>query len=184
MKTLETPRLLLRPWAWGDLYDFYEYASNPRIGPRAGWPPHRTLSDTRSALSRFISGNEVRALELKSQRKVIGSIGVHADKRRPAGKAREIGFVLSEPYWGQGLMPEAVRAVLTHLFLEEGVDVVSCSHYPNNLQSRAVIEKCGFQYEGTLRSTCERVGGGLADECCYSMLRREYFGQYNRRPRP
>lgn len=34
MKTLETPRLLLRPWAWGDLYDFYEYASNPRIGPR------------------------------------------------------------------------------------------------------------------------------------------------------
>ncbi|MBO4535015.1 MAG: GNAT family N-acetyltransferase, partial [Clostridia bacterium] len=54
------------------------------------------------------------------------------------------GYVLSRDYWGQGLMPEAVEAVIDYLFGTLGYDFVTCGHFEWNAQSRRVIEKCGF----------------------------------------
>ena len=71
---LSTNRLTLRPWRESDLNDFYEYASVDGVGQMAGWNPHRSIEESKTILSHFISGKHVFALEY--QGKVIGSLGI------------------------------------------------------------------------------------------------------------
>ena len=151
---LTTDRLTLRPWRESDLNDFYEYASVDGVGQMAGWNPHRNLEESKVNLSRFIEGKRVFALEYNG--KVIGSLGIEEYREKyyrslDALQGREIGYVLSKDYWGQGLMPEAVKAVMDWLFHEVGLDFIMVGHFDWNGQSRRVVEKCGFQYIKTTK---------------------------------
>jgi putative acetyltransferase len=175
MKVLETKRMTLRPWENDDLDDFYEYAKNPNVGPNAGWEPHANKEVSIKILQSFIEKDEVRAIVYKENGKVIGSLGIHCDEKRKGVKAKMIGYVLSEDYWGRGLMIEAVRETIRHLFEEEKYDVISCYHYPFNMQSKKVIEKCGLKYEGTLRLASKIYNGCVYDDVCYSIVKEEYY---------
>jgi len=146
---LTTDRLILRPWRDSDLDDLYEYARVDGVGQMAGWNPHKSIEESQTILSHFISGKKTFALEY--QGKVIGSLGI--EKYREDNypeladlKGREIGYVLSKDYWGQGLMPEAVQAVIRWLFHDAQLDFIIIGHFIHNNQSQRVIEKCGFQY--------------------------------------
>ena len=146
---LTTDRLTLRPWRESDLSDFYEYASVDGVGQMAGWNPHRSLEESKEILSRFIEGKKTFALEYRG--KAIGSLGVEFYRETEYPElaqlqGREIGYVLSKAYWGQGLMPEAVKAVIEWLFQVEMLDFIMVGHFDWNHQSRRVIEKCGFCY--------------------------------------
>lgn len=174
MKAIETERLILRPWKRSDLDDLYDYAKNPSVGPNAGWPAHKNRSESKRVLGSFIKSGEVFAIELKSSGKVIGSLGLHADKKRENERTRMIGYVLGEPYWGQGLMPEAVKRALAFAFEDLGLDLVSVCHFSFNDRSKRVIEKCGFHWEGTLRLAGSFAGRSY-DEVLYSMTRGEYL---------
>lgn len=151
--TLKTHRLTLRPWRESDLTDLYEYARVDGVGQMADWKPHRDLEESRAILSMFMEGKKVFALEHRG--KVIGSLGVEKYREDQYPQldpylGREIGYVLSKDHWGQGLMPEAVQAVIRWLFDEEKLDFVICGHFDHNRRSRRVIEKCGFRYLGTV----------------------------------
>ena len=147
---LETDRLILRPWKESDVQDFYEYASVDGVGQRCGWLPHKSLEESRMILDMFIGEKKTFALELKENGKVIGSIGLE-ERAADLGidetlKGREIGYVLNKDYWGRGLMPEAVKAVIDYCFLEWSFDWLTCGHFLWNDQSRRVVEKSGFRY--------------------------------------
>ena len=151
---LTTDRLTLRPWRESDLNDFYEYASVDGVGQMAGWNPHRNVEESKMILAHFIKGKHVFALE--HQGKVIGSLGVeeYSEENYPeldTLQGREIGYVLSKAYWGQGLMPEAVKAVIDWLFNEIRLDFIIVGHFDRNAQSKRVVEKCGFQYIKTTK---------------------------------
>ena len=151
---LTSERLTLRPWRESDLFDFYEYARVDGVGQMAGWNPHRNLEESRSILERFIQHKKTFALEY--QGKVIGSLGIEeynegyypelADLQ-----GRELGYVLSKDYWGQGLMPGAVQTVISYLFDVVDLDFIIVGHFDWNKQSRRVIEKCGFRYIKTTK---------------------------------
>lgn len=145
---LETRRLVLRPWRESDLHDFYEYASVDGLGQMAGWLPHKSLEESKIILDLFLAEKKTLALELKENGKVIGSIGLEdIDFPEEAGRqGRELGYALSREYWGRGLMPEAVKAVIDYCFGELDFDWLTCGHFTWNPQSRRVIEKCGFRY--------------------------------------
>ena len=146
---IETSRLILRPWKESDLDDFYEYASVDGVGQMAGWAPHESIDKSRMILDMFILEKKTLALELKETGKVIGSLGIEANDNDHVGSGflgREIGYVLSKDYWGRGLMPEAVKAVINFCFSKLSYDYLLCGHFTWNHQSRRVIEKCGFQY--------------------------------------
>ncbi len=150
---LTTERLTLRPWRETDLEDFFEYAKVDGVGQMAGWTPHKDPEESRSILAMFIQGKRTFALEY--QGKVIGSLGVefYKEEHHPqltALRGREIGYVLSKDYWGRGLMPEAVQAVIRWLFDEVGLDFILVGHFEWNDRSRRVIEKCGFTYVKTV----------------------------------
>ena len=150
---LTTDRLTLRPWRESDLSDLYEYASVDGVGQMAGWNPHRSMEESRIILDRFIKQKKTFALEYAG--KVIGSLGIepYCEENHPeldAMQGREIGYVLSKEYWGLGLMPEAVNAVIDWLFHEIQLDFIICGHFVRNNRSRRVIEKCGFLYSKTV----------------------------------
>lgn len=146
---LTTKRLRLRPWQLSDLEDLFSYASVPGVGEMAGWKTHQTKEESLAILTIFM--NEKKTLAIEHEGKVIGSIGVeyYSEKRLPAFanlQCREIGYVLAKDYWGQGLMVEAVSELIRYLFEDCKLDVLLCSHFLSNNQSKRVIEKCGFQY--------------------------------------
>ena len=148
---IETERLILRAFQQEDLQDFYEYASVEGVGEMAGWHHHESIEKTQEILDMFIEGDHDFAICLKSNGKVIGSLGVKEygleDKLTEFYnyRGREIGYVLSKDYWGQGLMPEAVNAVIDYLFNTLGLDFLTCGYYLFNAQSKRVQEKCGFK---------------------------------------
>lgn len=181
---LETPRLRLRPFRESDYLDVYAYARDPRIGPIAGWPPHKSEAESLEIVRTVFAQPGVFAVELKESGKVVGSVGFVGN--HPAGVIPncpddEIGYALGAAYWGRGLVPEAVNTVLDYGFTALGLSRVWCGHYAGNWRSRRVIEKCGFQYQFsktefvqlmgetrqsyfyglTKESWCERVSGAL-----------------------
>lgn len=148
---IETERLILRPFRQSDLQDFYEYASVPGVGEMAGWNHHESIEKSQEILELFIKEDKTFAIVLKENNKVIGSIGVEKygleDKLTEFNGyyGREIGYVLSKDYWGRGIMPEAVSAVIDYLFNNLQLDFLTCGYYDFNSQSKRVQEKCGFK---------------------------------------
>ena len=148
---IETERLLLRPFEVTDLDDFYEYASEEGVGEMAGWQHHENLAKSQEILDIFIKEDKTFAIVLKENNKVIGSLGIekygmeHALTEFDGYQGREIGYVLSKSYWGKGLMPEAVSAVVRYLFDDLHFDFLLCGYYDFNKQSKRVQEKCGFK---------------------------------------
>ena len=148
---IETQRLILRPWRMTDLQDLFEYARIDGVGEMAGWCHHRSEEESRRILDMFIAQRKTFALELKINRKVIGSLGLEELDPDPMDGnvfGREIGYVLSKDYWGRGLMTEAVQAVIDYCFGTLHYDYLTCGHFLHNDRSRRVIEKSGFQCFG------------------------------------
>ena len=147
---IETERLILRAWKESDVEDFYEYAKVDGVGQMAGWSPHKDIEESEKILGFFIRDKKTFALELKENGKVIGSLGLEEREGEPdvpAGSiGREIGYAISKDYWGRGLVPEAVKAVIDYCFKELDFDWLTCGHFVWNHQSRRVVEKCGFRY--------------------------------------
>lgn len=148
---IETDRLLLRPFKQEDLADFYEYASVDGVGEMAGWRHHQNEEESRNILNRFIENDKLFAIVLKSNNKVIGSLEIKKYGMEEKltefyeYKGRELGYVLSKAYWGNGIMPEAVKAVIEYLFNKLDLDFLTCAYYDFNKQSKRVQEKCGFK---------------------------------------
>lgn len=148
---IETERLILRAFEPTDLEDFFEYARVPGVGERAGWPHHESIDVSKRILSNFIKEKKTLAIVLKENNKVIGSIGIEPYKLEEKlseffnYEGREIGYVLSKDYWGRGIMPEGVKAVIHYLFNELNYDFLICGYYDFNSQSRSVQLKCGFK---------------------------------------
>jgi len=148
---IPTDRLVLRPLAMGDLDDFYAYASVPGVGEAAGWKHHQSIAESKEILRSLTESKHIFAIEYKADRKVIGTLGLHQSWANETGayrqfRVKEIGYVLSRAYWGRGLMPEAVGAVIAYCFDTLGLDALTCCHFPENSRSRRVIEKCGFKF--------------------------------------
>lgn len=150
LKTIETKRLILREFTLDDVADVYEYAKDERVGPSAGWKPHQSLDESAGIVKMFMESGEVYAIVLKDENKVIGSLGLHKrypDESLTELNQREIGYVLSPTYWGNGYAPEAVESLKAFAFEELNIEVLWCAHSITNEKSRRVIEKCGFEFK-------------------------------------
>ena len=147
---LKTQRMILRRWEDNDADCLYEYARDPDVGPIAGWPPHRSADESRNVIRNVFCGKEAYALCLKTDGKPIGAIELklngHTDMTDRDDEC-ELSYWLGKPFWGQGIMPEAVREILRHAFDELGMTKVWVGYYEGNTKSKRVQEKCGFRYQ-------------------------------------
>lgn len=146
---LQTKRLILRPWSEDDADELYKYASDPEVGPPAGWPPHTSVENSREIIRTVLSAPETYAVCLKENGKPIGSIGLHRNDLAENVDEYELGYWIGKPFWGQELIPEASREILRYAFRDLGMKRIWCGHYDGNVKSRRVQEKLGFVYHHT-----------------------------------
>ena len=144
-----TSRLILRPWREDDARDLYRYASDPDVGPAAGWPAHTSEESSREIIRTVLSAPETYAVCLKADGKPIGSIGLHRKDLAEQDDEYELGYWIGKPFWGQGLIPEAARELLRYAFEDLGMSRIWCGYYDGNEKSRRVQEKLGFIYHHT-----------------------------------
>ena len=153
---IETERLVLRPWSEGDAEDLYRYASDPDVGPAAGWTAHTSVGHSRKIIETILSAPETYAVVLKGLGHPVGSVGLMIGAASGIGipdTEAEIGYWIGKPFWGQGLIPEAVRALQRYAFRDLGLEKLWAGYFVGNDKSRRVQEKCGFVYH----HTCEDV---------------------------
>ena len=149
---LETERLVLREWEESDAQSLYEYAKDPDIGPIAGWNVHKSVDESREIIKTFFSKPHTFAVCLKSDNKAIGCVGLKLGEDTDMTEAPdecELGYWIGKPFWGQGLIPEAVREILRYAFEDLGMSAVWCGYYDGHEKSKRVQQKCGFVYQFT-----------------------------------
>ena len=140
-------------------------------GKKSDREPDENVAESESIIRMFIEEDETWALVLREEGRPIGSVGLHKTREE---NVRELGYVLSEKYWGRGIMPEAAEAVLRFAFEELGLSKVTVGHFPFNMQSKRVIEKLGFSYTGYFEKAFERFDGVKMDECRYGMTKEAF----------
>ncbi|MDO4927106.1 MAG: GNAT family N-acetyltransferase [Turicibacter sp.] len=180
MVELCTDRLVLREWRESDSSDLYEYAKSELVGPNAGWKPHQNEEESKEIIKMFIKNNDSYAIVLKSENKVIGSIGLHhrkPDETLNDLEQREIGYVLNPNYWGKEFIPEAVNCLLNYGFNELNLDLIWCGHFDFNNNSKRVNEKCGFNYKFTKHQKLELLDNKEVNTLYYNLSKAEYLSK-------
>ena len=147
---LMTQRLILRRWEQADAEDLYRYASDPDVGPIAGWPPHKNPDESRAVIRDVLNGREAYAICLKEDGRAIGAIELklngHTDLTDRDDEC-EMGYWLGKPFWGRGIVPEAVTEMLRRAFEDIGMQKVWVGYYEGNSKSKRVQEKCRFRFQ-------------------------------------
>lgn len=147
MRILETKRLILRPWRESDAATLFKYASDPDVGPRAGWPPHQSVDESLELIKTVFSGEGMWAVELKETSEAIGCVGylpTAASNLDIDEDQCEVGYWIAKPYWNKGICTEAMLAVVDYCFNVKGFEVLWGDYFPENPASGRVMEKCGF----------------------------------------
>ena len=170
---LETKRLILRPWEESDAENLFKYASHPDVGPIAGWAVHTSVENSREIIRRVLSAPETYAVVLKESGQPVGSIGLMLGKASNIGlpdSEGEIGYWIGVPYWGRGLIPEAVRELMRYGFENLKLNKIWCGYFDGNEKSKRVQEKCGFHYHHTAYNVPCAIVGVLRTEhiTCFS----------------
>lgn len=173
----ETERLILRPWRESDAEDLYRYASNPDVGPIAGWPVHTSVENSREIIRNILAAPETYAVALKEEGHAVGSISLmpgEASNLEIPSTEGEIGFWIGVPYWGRGLIPEATREIMRHGFEGLRLEKLWCVYFDGNENSRRVQEKCGFRYHHTVENAPCQIDGLLRTAHVTCITREEW----------
>ena len=144
---METERIKLRLWQESDAEVLFKYASDPDVGPRAGWPPHKNVEESLEIIRTVFHNDTTWAIELQETGEVIGCIGYLPSKgcNLPAREGEPlVGYWIGKPYWNQGICTEALRLVIEHIRKTTDYPSVISGHFVENPASGRVMEKCGF----------------------------------------
>ncbi|MBR5706775.1 MAG: GNAT family N-acetyltransferase [Bacteroidaceae bacterium] len=144
---METERLILRPWRESDAEALFKYASDPEVGPRAGWPPHKSVEESLQIIRTVFNTPTMWAVELKETGEAIGCVGYlpsSASNLQIPEDQCEVGYWIGKPYWGQGICTEALRLVIDYCFNVKHFTVLWGDFFPSNPASGRVMTKFGF----------------------------------------
>lgn len=163
----------IRKWKLSDAADLASALSNKKIQDnlRDGLPYPYTKQDGIDFISSMLSANENEtfAFAITADNEVIGSIGVFRQGNIHRQTA-ELGYYIAEKYWGKGIMAEAVKQICEYVFDKSDILRIYAEPFAYNTASCRVLEKAGFQYEGTLRNNAVK-NGKVIDMKMYSILK-------------
>ena len=145
---METSRIVLRPWRDSDAPSLYKWASDPDVGPRAGWAPHKSVEESLEIIRTvFKDATNTWAIELKETGEAIGAMGYgpSCDCELPAREGEPlIGYWVAKPYWNRGICTESLQLMLEHIRRTTDIKSLISGHFIDNPASGRVMEKCGF----------------------------------------
>lgn len=153
--------LKLRPWKLSDAEDLFHYASDPQIGYNCGWPPHRSIEDSRSCVTNVLAQPETYAIILKETNRPIGCIALKPSNPICAEidpRSAEMGFWIGTEHQGKGLIVKAAALALNHAFCDLRLTSVWCGYYAGNDRSKRAQEKIGFRPHHMEKNTATPLG--------------------------
>ena len=167
----------IRKWELSDAKDLAAALSNKKVQDnlRDGLPYPYTEQDGKEFISAMLSAdeNETFAFAIMVDDKVVGSIGIFRQGNIHRQTA-ELGYYIAEEYWDKGIMTEAVKQICEYVFGDSDIIRIYAEPFAYNIASCRVLEKVGFQYEGTLRSNAVK-NGKVIDMKMYSLIKEEYY---------
>jgi ribosomal-protein-alanine N-acetyltransferase len=167
--------IILRPWSVTDAERLACIANSKNIADnlRDGLPHPYSMSDAHTWLNSIIPVNEPpRFFAILLDKILIGSIGI-VTKEDIYRKNAEIGYFLSEEYWGKGIMTRAVTAATAYAFSNFDIVRVYAETFSDNPGSRKVLEKAGFICEAVIKKNIIK-NGIIKDSCIYSVLKEDF----------
>ena len=176
-KTLETPRLILRPFTAQDGPAMYKnWTGDSEVTRFLTWPTHPS-EEVSCHLAAYWEekGREPDqyqwAIVPKDLNEPIGSLAVVSQREDIA--MCELGYCIGKSWWGKGVMTEAVRAVIRYLFDQVGMNRIQAAHDISNPASGKVMQKAGMTFEGVHRQASKN-NTGVCDVAMYAILRKDY----------
>ena len=162
---MESDRIILREWRESDADALFRWASDPLVGPRAGWPPHQTREESQKIIRTLFHNDTTWAIIWKENGEAIGAIGYgpSCDCNLPARSDEPtVGYWIAKPYWNRGICTEALKLMIEDIRQNTNINSLISGHFVDNPASGRVMEKCGFvptgeniidptQYQGTNR---------------------------------
>ena len=170
---METDRIILRPWRDSDAETLFKWASDPDVGPRAGWAPHKSMEESLEIIRTVFNDalhtwaivlketgepmeqreqsdaciDSAESRQRKTEGQPIGAMGYgpSCECDLPAREGEPlIGYWVAKPYWNQGICTEALRLMLDHIRETTDIKSLISGHFVDNPASGRVMEKCGF----------------------------------------
>ena len=175
--TLETERLLLRPFTMKDADRVRLLAGERVIAENTATMPHPYEEGMAEAWistheAQFLEGENIHfAICKKANGELIGAMGLVIHKMHDRG---ELGYWIGVPYWNQGYCTEAAESVLDYGFMDLGLNRIDAIHYTRNPASGRVMEKAGMRFEG-MRPQLMKRWDEYVDVALYGLLREHYL---------
>ena len=174
---LETARPILREMTLGDVEFYFHHFNNEKVVEGSCFPGPKTLEAAKEELEGycirpFKENRGIRwGIARKGNEELIGTCGYY-DWNRTSRRA-EIGYDLEPAHWGEGIMTEALRAVLRYGFDEMELNRIQAIIDSENVRSIKLVERLGLKKEGVLRQN-SYFRGQFRDEVCLSLLKEEW----------
>jgi [ribosomal protein S5]-alanine N-acetyltransferase len=167
-----TSDTILRPWSMDDVDSLVRYADNPRIaaGMRNAFPFPYTRDDAERFISTVACDEKNLFFAIVFKEEAIGSIGIHRLEDVYSCTA-EIGYWLAEPFWGRGVITNAVQALVPVAFKLLPIERIQAGVFSSNVPSMRVLEKTGFIREAVHVKAIYKQGQ-LLDEVIYVRFRK------------
>lgn len=166
-------KTIIREWKLSDANDLAEALNNLKIqnNLRDGLPYPYTVSDATEFINAMLSAdkNSTFAFAIESDGKVVGSIGAFRQTNIHC-KTAELGYYVSEKYWGRGIATKAVKLICDYIFANTDVLRIFAEPFALNIASCKVLEKSGFELEGILRKNAVK-NGIVQDMKMYCLLK-------------
>lgn len=160
----------VRSWRASDAESLALHANNTKVASRLrdAFPHPYSMKDAREFLARVSTAKPETMFAIAVDEQAVGGIGftLHGDVERVSA---EIGYWLAEPYWGRGIVTEALRAVTAHAVKTHKLTRVFALPFADNPASCRVLEKAGFVLEGRLRKNVIK-GGRILDSWLYAWV--------------
>jgi [ribosomal protein S5]-alanine N-acetyltransferase len=167
--------IILRPWELSDATELVLIADNIKIADnlRDGLPSPYTIKDALNWLNLIMpENNPPRFFAVVFNNRVVGNLGI-VTKTNIYRKNVEIGFFVSEQFWGKGIATKAIRASISYAFKTFDIVRIYAEVFSDNIASRKALEKAGLKLEATIRQNIIK-NGIIKDSCIYSILREEF----------
>ena len=164
----------IKRWELADAKNLAVAISNKKVQDnlRDGLPYPYTEQDGKKFISAMLAAdeNDTFAFAITADGKVVGSIGAFRQENIHSQTA-ELGYYIAEEYWGKGIMTEAVQLLCEYIFSHTDIIRIYAEPFAYNIGSQRVLEKAGFQYEGTLRANAVK-NGEVMDMKMYAKVKR------------